>query len=63
MTYVLVIWTIVGMHGGGSYYNATDVRYDWRPIGEFKNATACLHAAKVLRKTNTEFICIPTDTK
>ena len=32
MTYILVIWTIVGFAGTK---NLTHPKYDWRPIGEF----------------------------
>lgn len=32
MSYILVIWTIVGFAGTQS---STYAKYDWRPIGEF----------------------------
>jgi hypothetical protein len=28
MTYILMIWTVVGLY-------STNVKYDWRPLGEF----------------------------
>lgn len=34
MTYILVIWTIVGFAGTQV---STHPRYDWRPIGEFSS--------------------------
>lgn len=30
MTYILVIWTVVGV------VSVNDHKYDWRPIGEFR---------------------------
>lgn len=54
MIYILVIWTVVAANNYGDYK-------DWRPFGEFKNATACLHAAKTL-DIGTRFRCLPTDT-
>lgn len=59
MTYILVIWTVVGYAGTQT---STWKEHDWRPIGEFKNSTACVHAAKTLGKPDTQFRCLPTDT-
>lgn len=59
MTHILVIWTIVGYAGTQS---STWREYDWRPIGEFKSAAACVHAGRSLGKRDAEFRCLPTDT-
>jgi hypothetical protein len=60
VTYILVIWTIVGYAGTSS---TTWKEYDWRPIGDFKNAAACEHAAKHLGQAPRSFRCLPTGTK
>lgn len=60
MTYILIIWTMVGYSAS---YTPAGPRFDWRPVGEFKNAPACVNAAKAMRKPVGEFICLPTDTK
>lgn len=64
MTYILVIWTIVGFAGTQLY---THERYDWRPIGEFHNAQVmpiklalemCEEAAKKLELKPGKYQCI-----
>jgi len=58
MTYILMIWTIVAAGGGG---NMNWSHSDWRPMGEFKTAAACQHAAEVLGVQNRAR-CVPVDT-
>lgn len=57
MSYILVFLTIVGV---GMNPSRTEAPRDWRPIGEFKSLSGCLHAADVL-KIGSRAICIPTD--
>ena len=56
MNYILVIFTVVAMAGG---YRERD----WRPISEFKNEAACVHAARQMDMRGADrFRCLPTDT-
>lgn len=48
-TYILVIWSFVGMQG----YIA---KYDWKPIGEFGHIEYCEKAAKEL--TVNQYKCL-----
>lgn len=46
MTYILVIWTVVGFAGAGKSASWTFQKaYDWRPIGEFRTIESCQKAA------------------
>lgn len=57
MSVILFVWTAVASFGiGGSTYRD----YDWRPFGEFKDATHCAAAAQQLRIDPKRFRCIPT---
>jgi hypothetical protein len=36
MTYILMIWTVVGYAGAGTQYSRDyKIERDWRPLGEF----------------------------
>jgi hypothetical protein len=58
-TAILVIWTVVAIHGSGTG-NTYDVRYDWRSLGEFKDVGSCVDAAKLLAIKEERFRCLPT---
>lgn len=45
MTYILVIWTVVGFAGAGNISRDWQKAYDWRPIGEFRTIESCQKAA------------------
>ena len=46
MTYILVVWTLVGFAGAGNQYQKDFQKaYDWRPIGEFRTIESCQKAA------------------
>ena len=53
MTYILVIWTVVGFAGAGTsasmYWQKA---YDWRPIGEFRTIESCQKAAADMAVVN-----------
>lgn len=64
MTYILVIWTIVGFAGTQT---STHPKYDWRPIGEFHTDSwerklsaeqMCHAAAKKLVITSDKYRCV-----
>jgi hypothetical protein len=56
MSYILVIWTLVGY--AGTQYSTWEKK-DWRPIGEFSSPTACAKAAADLGITDTKtFRCL-----
>jgi hypothetical protein len=67
MTYILVIWTIVGAHAHG-YAAYQKLHQDWRPIGEFhmednrmgkKTAKEmCEEAARQLALKPENFRCV-----
>lgn len=57
MTHILVIWTIVALHGS-SYGTENAPRMDWRPLGELRDAPACHAAAKALNILSTKYRCI-----
>lgn len=60
MSYILVIFTIVAGSGTSS---GNSWRKDWRYLGEFKNETACIHAARQIGMRGSDrFRCLPTDT-
>lgn len=63
MSYVLVIYTIISNAVSAANAAYQPARYDWRYLGEFKNQTACIHAAHELGLHGGErFRCLPTDT-
>jgi hypothetical protein len=61
MTYILMIWTVVAM-------NNHDIKYDWRPLGEFhmeggrmNKKTAlqmCEEAARELGPKTENYRCV-----
>ena len=64
MTYILMIWTVVAI-GGDRHYQAK--AYDWRPLGEFHQATwerkynareACERAARELGLKAENYRCV-----
>ncbi len=65
MTYILVIWTIVGAHAHG-YAAYQKLHQDWRPIGEFHNAPdtgknaqqMCEEAARQLALKADAYRCV-----
>lgn len=61
--YILVIWTAVASQGSGGY----NVKYDWRPIGEFHQDTwerkynaheMCQRAAQELGLKTENYRCV-----
>lgn len=55
MTYILVIWTIVGV------VSVNHHKYDWRPIGEFQNDAShnrCEAAARELGLDPKNYRCV-----
>lgn len=67
MSYLLVVWTIVGYAGTQI---APHEKWDWRPIGEFHTANAvhrpnagkdlCEEAARQLNIPKEKFRCVRT---
>lgn len=58
MYYILVIWTIVAMNGGGGT-STKEVAMGWRPIGEFQHQAGCERAAAELGITDPKhFRCL-----
>ena len=64
MTYILVIWTIVGFAGTQV---STHEKYDWRPIGEFHTDNwerkydakeMCENAARQLNLKSDRYRCV-----
>lgn len=58
MTYILVIWTVVGFAGTQL---STHTKYDWRPIGEFQNDAShnrCEAAARELGLDSKNYRCV-----
>ena len=56
MSYILVIWTIVGYAGTQV---STHTKYDWRPIGEFHGTQAnCEIAARQLSLKPEAYRCV-----
>jgi hypothetical protein len=64
MTYILMIWTVVGFAGMS---HSTSTKMDWRPLGEFRhsdigqNKTAqqmCEDAAKQLGLKTENYRCV-----
>ena len=65
MGYILVIWTVIaaGTSGGAPGSIGHHTYRDWRYLGEFKNETACLHAAHTIGLRGSDrFRCLPVDT-
>ena len=64
-TYILVIWTIVGYTGN----MPVSEKYDWRPIGEFYNASdagknaqqMCEEAARQLALKPERYRCLKSE--
>jgi hypothetical protein len=66
MTYILLIWTVVG--AGASARSPDIIKYDWRPLGEFhmeegrmgkKSAQEmCNDAAKALGLKYENYRCV-----
>ena len=52
MTYILVIWTVVGFAGAGNISPKWQKTYDWRPIGEFRTIESCQKAAADMAVVN-----------
>lgn len=57
MNYILVIWTVVAMNGGGGS-STKEIKMDWRPIGEFQRIEGCQEGARVLGLTAERFRCL-----
>lgn len=56
MSYILVIWTLVGYAGTQL---SVHEKYDWRPIGDFQHQAGCERAAAELGITNPKnFRCL-----
>lgn len=55
-TVVLIFWTLTGVQGD-------KLHYDWRPIGEFANKSACVAAATELKLKPVYFKCLDTQMK
>lgn len=67
MTYILMIWTVVAMHGTGSSNMYTKYERDWRPLGEFHQDNwerkydakeACERAARELALKSEQYRCV-----
>ena len=54
MSYILVIWSIVGVTSYPSY----SIKQDWRAIGEFSNQTLCHDAARELALKSDRYRCV-----
>jgi hypothetical protein len=55
MSYILVIWTVVGYAGMS---HSTVTKMDWRPIGEFHSEQLCVGGARQLALSSDRFRCI-----
>ena len=58
MTYILMIWTLVGYAGTQS---SVHTKYDWRPIGEFQadgGVNRCEEAARQLGLKMENYRCV-----
>jgi hypothetical protein len=55
MTYILVIWTLVG-YAGTQY--STHEKYDWRPVGDFYSLASCDAAGVQLSPERKFFRCL-----
>lgn len=55
--FILVIWTVVAIHGSGAG-NTYDVRRDWRELGVFYTEAACQAAAKNLGRKPDTYRCV-----
>jgi hypothetical protein len=56
MTYMLVIWTLVGLGTNNSGVSYT--KYDWRSLGEFSSIELCHSGARELSIKEENFKCI-----
>ena len=55
MSYILVIWTLVGY--AGTQYSTWE-KYDWRPVGDFVSLRACEKGAADLGVDKAKFRCL-----
>lgn len=65
MTYILMIWTVVGFAGAGTQYSSGwKKEHDWRPLGAFETSPAsngrelCEAAAKQLGLKYENYRCV-----
>lgn len=58
MNYILVIWTVVAMNGGGAS-SSKEIKMDWRPIGDFSHVESCKEAARLMNIHEANFRCLP----
>lgn len=65
MTYILMIWTVVGFAGAGTQYSRDwKTERDWRPLGSFETSPAsnglqlCEAAAKHLNIKYENYRCV-----
>jgi hypothetical protein len=65
MTYILMIWTVVGLGGAGTQYSRDyKIERDWRPLGVYETSAAstglqlCEAAAKQLGIKYEMYRCV-----
>lgn len=54
MSYILVIWTVVGLASYPSY----TTKHDWRSIGEFSNQQLCHDSAREMAVASNRYRCV-----
>ena len=56
-TAILIFWTLTGVVDKP---RGIELQYDWRPIGEFANSSACKKAAEQLKLKPEYYRCLDT---
>ena len=54
MSYILVIWTVVGLAAYPNY----SIKQDWRSIGEFSTQSLCHDAAREMAIASDRYRCV-----